>query len=224
VNRDDRPSGALVLVATAVDAVRDGPALAELAAATGASVAYLQVGEPSLTDELDRLAASGATRIRLVRLPGPAHSPARSWVRRAAAHWVREQRGTQVQVELAASAVTGRGASLTCAAWEEVPSHRSHVLVCRGPRCTARGATETARALAVALADEGLGDDDVLTTQTGCLFPCNHGPVVVVHPDDTWYGPVTPDDARRVVAEHLVGARPVPDLQRRRVAGGSPIR
>ncbi|RLV56245.1 (2Fe-2S) ferredoxin domain-containing protein [Aeromicrobium phragmitis] len=197
-----------------VDAVTDHAALTELAEVVGASLAYLQVGDPSLTDALDALAAEGATSIRLVRLPAHGPAPARSWLRRVAAHWVRDH--ADVQVEVVASAVTGREAPLESAAWEDVPGFRDQVLVCRGPRCSAKGAAATARALADALDDRGLGDDDVLVTQTACLFPCNHAPVVAVHPDDAWYGPVQPADVVRLVDEHLVGGRRLDDLARPR--------
>ncbi len=207
-------SPSVVIVAMAVDAVNDHAALTELADVTGASVAYLQRGEPALTDELSRLAEDGATRVRLVRLPAAGAAPARSWLRRVAAHWVREHPGTEVEV--VASAVTGREAPLRSAAWEDVPGFRHHVLVCRGPRCSALDSAATTRALDAALNERGLGDDDVLITQTGCLFPCNHAPVVAVHPDDVWYGPVTESDAGAIVDEHLIAGHPVDRLRRPR--------
>jgi NADH:ubiquinone oxidoreductase subunit E len=61
-------------------------------------------------------------------------------------------------------------------AWSQITRHRRQVLVCRGPRCTAYGANQVAAALSERLAKNGLGDDDVLVTATGCLFPCNLGP------------------------------------------------
>lgn len=208
-------SASVVIVAMAVDAVNDHAALAELAEVTGASVAYLQRGEPSLVDELSRLADDGVAHVRLVRLPAAGAAPARSWLRRVAAHWVREHPGTEVEV--VASAVTGREAPLRSAAWEDVPGFRHQVLVCRGPRCSAMDSAATSRALDVALQERGLGDDDVLITQTGCLFPCNHAPVVAVHPDDVWYGPVTGPDAGAIVDEHLLAGRPVDRLRRPRI-------
>lgn len=63
--------------------------------------------------------------------------------------------------------------------------------------------------MAQALGAAGLGDNDVLITQTGCQFPCNHAPVVTVHPDDTWYGGVDANAARTIVTEHLIAGRPV---------------
>ena len=60
-----------------------------------------------------------------------------------------------------------------------------------------------AATVAIALVEAGCSDDDVLVTHTGCLLPCNHAPVVVVHPDDAWFGGVTPDVGRRLVAALL---------------------
>ena len=67
--------------------------------------------------------------------------------------------------------------------------------------------------LETALRVARLTDSDVLMAQTGCLFPCNHGPVAVVHPEGAWYGPVGPDDATRLVREHLAAGRTLDDLR-----------
>lgn len=83
--------------------------------------------------------------------------------------------------------------------------------MCRGPRCSAYGAGEVATALTRQLDHDGFGDDDVLVTTTGCLFPCNLGPLIVVQPDDIWYTNVDPGLAVRIAAEHLGGGRPVDD-------------
>lgn len=161
-----------------------------------------------------------------------AAAPGISWVRRVAGHWWREQPDPRPLLsisttplrephperlhELIASArpITGREAPLTSSAWDAVPRHRHQVFVCRGPRCSARGAELIASALSAELDRQGLGDDDVLLTQTGCQFPCNHAPVVTVQPDDVWYGAVQPDDIASLVTEHLMEGRP---LGRRRL-------
>lgn len=199
-------SAAVVLVPLGVDAERHAEDLRAVAAATGARLAFLQAGTPALADELDELAARGVTDVELVGL-GLGAPTARSWLRRVAGEWVRRNPG--VAVVVARRPVTGTEAPLTSPAWEDVPQHARQVLVCRGPRCSARGSAATATALADALRRHRLGDDDVLLTMTGCLFPCNRAPVVVVHPDDAWYGAVDPARARRIVGDHLVGDSPV---------------
>ena len=185
------------------------------AGALGARVAAVQGGAAaSLVCVLDDLAAESDEPVCLVPV-APADRPRApeagvSWVRRAAGHWVRT-RGT-VPVESVSAAVndlagfdpdalgalrtrplTGREAPMTSPAWEQPPEFRHHVLVCRGPRCNNRGGQETAAALGAALSARGLGDDQVLVAQTGCLFPCNRAPVVVTYPDGTWHYGLTAD-------------------------------
>ncbi|HEY1135627.1 MAG TPA: (2Fe-2S) ferredoxin domain-containing protein [Nocardioides sp.] len=207
--------------------------MAALAAGIGADVAHLQVGDPSLSAALTRLADAGAARVVLLGVSLGTLAPANSWLRRVAGHWWRERGESGAHRPEVAVATTllrdesdlergpldvarpihGSEAGLTSEAWEDVPTHRHHVLVCRGPRCTAQGSDRTAEALGKELTRRDLGDDEVLVTQTGCLFPCNQAPVVCVQPDDTWYGAVRPDDVPEVVAEHLVGDRPLERLR-----------
>jgi (2Fe-2S) ferredoxin len=193
---------ALVLVAMSLAEARERDELQRRADAAGATLAFLQHGDPSLVRELDRLAASGVQQITLQALTIGTRSPARSWLRRVAGHWVRGGADRPVVV-VEERPVTGAEAPLVSSAWEEVPGHRHHVLVCRGPRCSAQGADDVADHLDGALGAAGLGDDDVLVTQTGCLFPCNQAPVVVVHPDDAWFGGVDADVVDRIVAAHV---------------------
>ena len=52
----------------------------------------------------------------------------------------------------------------------------------------------------------------VLVTQTGCIGMCQYEPIVEVTmpgQEKVTYVKMTPDKARRVVAEHLVGGKPV---------------
>ena len=216
---------AVVLVGMSVSDVDRRDELLSSAREHGASVAFLQMGDPSLSRELTRLADEGAETIALVGVSLGLLAPGHSWLRRIAAHWWRERAGRRPVVEVAArlatsldavevalfdlKAVTGTEPGLTSPAWEQVTGHRRQVLVCRGPRCTAKGSDETARALVLGLMDAGLGDHDVLVTHTGCQFPCNQAPVVSVQPDDTWYGGVDPEAAVEIVASHLAEGVPV---------------
>ena len=53
----------------------------------------------------------------------------------------------------------------------------------------------------------------VRINKSGCLDQCEHGPTVVVYPEAVWYGNVKPEDAEEIVAEHLIGGRPVERLR-----------
>jgi len=216
---------ALVLVGMSVTDVDRRDELLAAARRRGATVAFLQMGDPSLSLELTRLADLGAADITLAGVNLGPLAPAHSWLRRIAGHWWRERAGSRPVVNVASRLVTslldfdvaltdlkpisGTEPGLTSAAWEDVTGHRRQVLVCRGPRCTARGGEETMRALILGLMEAGLGDHDVLVTHTGCQFPCNQAPVVSVQPDDVWYGDVDPAAAGAIVREHLVDGTPL---------------
>lgn len=221
-----------VLVGTSPTDAARRTQLAGMAERLGAELAFLQMGSPTLTSLLMRLADAGTQRVVLVGVSGGTTGPGVSWLRRIAAHWWRERGDGAPEVATApafmseesewaplidlARPITHRGPGLSSPAWEDVPRHTRQVFVCRGPRCSAAGAEETSIALGLALMRHGLGDDDVLITQTGCQFPCNHAPVVTVQPDDVWYGRVGPAAAEQVVAAHLAQGCPVEELRLRR--------
>ena len=214
-----------VLVGMSVTDVDRRDDLRAAARERGATVAFLQMGDPSLSSELTRLADAGAAVVTLVGVDLGPLAPGHSWLRRIAGHWWRERAGARPVLEVASrlatslpdldavasvrEPVTGAEPGLTSAAWEDVRGHRRQVLVCRGPRCTAAGSEDTVRGLVLGLVEAGFGDDDVLLTHTGCLFPCNQAPVVAVQPDDVWYGGVHGAAAREIVTAHLVGGEPV---------------
>ena len=216
-----------MLVGMSVTDVDRRDELLAAARSRGASVAFLQMGDPSLSLELTRLADAGAEVITLVGVDLGPLAPAHSWLRRIAGHWWRERAGSRPTLDVATRLVTslssadlgaalaeckpisGTEAGLTSAAWEDVTGHQRQVLICRGPRCTARGSEESMRALILGLMEAGLSDQDVLITHTGCQFPCNQAPVVSVQPDDVWYGDVDPHTAREIVTRHLAAGTPV---------------
>jgi (2Fe-2S) ferredoxin len=234
----------VLLVGLSATEVAQHGRLADAAARIDAGVAYLQVGDPSLSTELTRLADAGASDVSLVGVSLGHQAPAQSWLRRVAGHWWRERGADAPVVRVATSvlrndldgldgealgavaglarAVTGTEAPLVSAAWDDVPGHRHQVLVCRGPRCTAAGSDRTQAALSKVLADRGLGDDDVLVTVTGCQFPCNHAPVLSVQPDDVWYGAVDPAAVEQITTHHLVGGTPVDGHRLARSRGRAP--
>lgn len=200
--------------------------LSALAARSGAEPAFLQVHDPALVDVLTRVADQGAAEVLLIGTGWAEPGPKRSWLRRVAAHWLRERLTATSAVPtvrlspellrapdltLLTTAIAAGGAPMSAdaaplesVAWEDVPRHRHQVLVCRGPRCSARGAAALSGALGDELRRRDLGDDEVLVTVTGCQFPCNHAPVVTVQPDDAWYGGVTVDDVPGLVERHLL--------------------
>jgi (2Fe-2S) ferredoxin len=53
----------------------------------------------------------------------------------------------------------------------------------------------------------------VFISNTGCFGICEKGPVVVVYPDNVWYGSVTPDDVEEILDEHIEGGNVVERLE-----------
>ena len=49
----------------------------------------------------------------------------------------------------------------------------------------------------------------VLRTKADCLRICAEGPVLLIWPEGTVYGGVTPERMERILREHVVGGQPV---------------
>jgi NADP-reducing hydrogenase subunit HndB len=88
-------------------------------------------------------------------------------------------------------------------------SARAHVTVAMGTCGIAAGARDAMKAILDAIEkDEVAG---VLVTQTGCIGLCEFEPIVDVQigNEKVSYGKVTPERARAIVAEHVVGGKPI---------------
>ena len=80
----------------------------------------------------------------------------------------------------------------------EKPKH--HILVCASFRaggdpkgvCHKKGSTEFLAYIENEILDRGL---DALVTSTGCMKGCDHGPVMVIYPENLWYGSVESEEA-----------------------------
>jgi (2Fe-2S) ferredoxin len=90
-----------------------------------------------------------------------------------------------------------------------------HVFVCvhmaRDERCGNCGPPLLA-AIAAAIAARGL--DDVTVRATSHVGGHKYAGNVIVYPEGVWYGYVRPEDAGRLVDEHLVDGRILEDLHR----------
>lgn len=94
-----------------------------------------------------------------------------------------------------------------------------HVFVCTNQRdataprgsCTDDGKGQLHSLFKEKTAQAGL-KNVVRANKAGCLDQCEHGPVVVVYPEQVWYGFVQPGDVEEIVQSHLVGGQPVARL------------
>ena len=70
---------------------------------------------------------------------------------------------------------------------------RAHVLVCGGTGCKSAGSKEVQLEFAKQLEQKGLSDE-VMIVETGCHGFCEHGPLVIIYPEGTFYCRVKPED------------------------------
>ena len=89
--------------------------------------------------------------------------------------------------------------------------YRSHVLVCGGTPCLLKGAR-----LIKDLLQQEIGHyqltEEIRVVETGCLGPCDEGPVVIVYPEGVMYSRLQPADIPRIVENHLFKGRVVEEL------------
>ena len=89
--------------------------------------------------------------------------------------------------------------------------YKMHVLVCGGTGCKSSNSLQIIENFKSVLSKNNL-QDDVQVIKTGCFGFCEQGPIVKIMPDNTFYTRVKPEDVERIVNEHLIKGRKVPDL------------
>lgn len=96
---------------------------------------------------------------------------------------------------------------------------KKHIFVCSSSRpagtkgfCHSKDSLSIVEAFMEEVNERGLGGD-VMVTNTGCLSICEHGPIVVVYPDNIWYGSVSSDDVEEIMDAHIEGGIPLQRLK-----------
>ena len=95
-----------------------------------------------------------------------------------------------------------------------------HIFVCTSSRpngqqkgfCHTKDGVSVLGKFIEELEERGLSGE-VMVSNTGCFGLCEQGPVVVIYPDNVWYGSVTPDDVEAIMEEHIEGGGIVTRLQ-----------
>jgi NADH:ubiquinone oxidoreductase subunit F (NADH-binding)/(2Fe-2S) ferredoxin/Pyruvate/2-oxoacid:ferredoxin oxidoreductase delta subunit len=88
---------------------------------------------------------------------------------------------------------------------------RIELMLCTGTGCVAGGSFRLKAALEEELASQGL-QGEVSVVATGCNGFCGQGPLMVVKPDDVFYGFLEAKDIPHLVTEHFLKGRPVRKL------------
>ncbi|WP_052732142.1 (2Fe-2S) ferredoxin domain-containing protein [Devosia geojensis] len=164
----------------------------------------------NLAEALDAMRDAGWREISVQPLGFPLSESLTAWLPGVLAHWLAQQGEGHgmvlrlgadqcderpVLAEVAAQAmrnaasapaVEGVKPSLGKPGWQHPPPFVHHILVCTGPRCHFHGARSLRAALAEELARQDLSKL-CLIAQTGCLYPCNQGPLLAIYPAGEWY-------------------------------------
>lgn len=95
-----------------------------------------------------------------------------------------------------------------------------HVFICTNQRAAGEAccnnvggsaAFDYAKARIAELGRSGPGA--IRINKAGCLGRCDQGPVMVVYPEETWYGFVDNEDVEEIIQEHLLNDRTVDRLK-----------
>jgi (2Fe-2S) ferredoxin len=97
---------------------------------------------------------------------------------------------------------------------------KKHIFICTSSRPTGqqKGTCHTKNGVDIMMSfmeeieERELGGE-VFISNTGCLGFCDKGPVVIIYPDNVWYGNVTPDDVEEIMDEHIEGGNVVKRLE-----------
>jgi NADH-quinone oxidoreductase subunit F/NADP-reducing hydrogenase subunit HndC len=90
-------------------------------------------------------------------------------------------------------------------------SYKKHVLVCGGTGCLSSKSAQICENIQAILKEKGM-EDEVQVIKTGCFGFCEKGPIVKIMPDNTFYVEVKPEDAGRLVEEHLIKGEKIETL------------
>ncbi|MDD3366456.1 MAG: NAD(P)H-dependent oxidoreductase subunit E, partial [Sphaerochaetaceae bacterium] len=88
---------------------------------------------------------------------------------------------------------------------------RNYILVCGGTACESSKANAIYEALLAECKAQGVADE-VQVLKTGCFGFCEQGPIVKILPEDSFYVQIKPEDAKELIAEHVVKGREVKRL------------
>ena len=101
---------------------------------------------------------------------------------------------------------------------ERDDSEQFYISVCGGTGCTSSNSLEVVKELERWIKECAL-EDRVKVAIAGCFGFCERGPIVKIFPDHTFYTKVKPEDAERIVKEHILERKIVEDLLYKNASG-----
>jgi NADH-quinone oxidoreductase subunit F/NADP-reducing hydrogenase subunit HndC len=93
----------------------------------------------------------------------------------------------------------------------EKMAYKHYILTCGGTACESNKGNEIHDQLIAEAEKQGV-KSEVQIVKTGCFGFCEMGPIVKVLPEDSFYVLVKPEDAKEIIAEHIIKGREVKRL------------
>lgn len=88
---------------------------------------------------------------------------------------------------------------------------RTDILLCCGSGCVSAGALKVKDKLLELFEQKDISSE-INIIETGCMGPCDYGPVMMVYPEGVFYKKVGIDDLEELVEEHFLKGRPLKRL------------
>lgn len=88
---------------------------------------------------------------------------------------------------------------------------RADLLICLGAGCVSSGSELIKKRLEEKIKEKGL-EAEIRIIGTGCMGPCERGPVMMIYPEGVFYQRVTLDDVDAIVEQHLLKGKIVEKL------------
>lgn len=90
--------------------------------------------------------------------------------------------------------------------------YRVNILCCGGTGCTASNSPEIVDNLNECIQKYHL-ENEVNVIKTGCFGLCQKGPIVAIYPEKVFYSHVKPEDAEKIIVDHIMHGSVVKDLE-----------
>ena len=88
---------------------------------------------------------------------------------------------------------------------------RTDVLLCCGSGCVSAGALKIKEKMIEEIKKHNISEE-INIIETGCMGPCDAGPVMLVYPEGVFYQKLSVEDMPELVEEHFMKGRPIKRL------------
>lgn len=91
---------------------------------------------------------------------------------------------------------------------KDIDSVKHHILLCEGKSCSKNGSDTLLHILREKLLHKK-EKESVLITKVHCTGNCKRSPVMVLYPEGTWYGKITPKILKKIIKKHIKKGKPL---------------